>query len=48
MPPEGLAKWFHNLEDFCREHGGDRHYADLLKLIAECDAAVKKAGNESR
>ena len=48
MPPEGLAKWFHHLEDFCREHGGDRHYSDLLKLLAECDAAVKKAGNESR
>lgn len=41
MPPEGLKQWFSHLEDFCRKHGGDRTYSDLLKLIAECQQECK-------
>ena len=47
MPPEGLSQWFAHLEQFCRKHGGDRHYSDLLKLINECQAECK-APHESR
>ena len=44
MPREGLEKWFRGLEEFCSQHGGDRHYSVLLRLIHECGTAL---GTES-
>jgi hypothetical protein len=38
MSPTGLSTWLAQLEDFCRRHGGARHYGDLLELIARCRA----------
>jgi hypothetical protein len=36
MPPEALRKWFQKSQAFCNEHGGKRHYAELLALYDEC------------
>jgi hypothetical protein len=36
LPPHALARWLDDLEKFCHAHGGERHYQDLLALIAEC------------
>jgi hypothetical protein len=36
MPPEALRKWFRQSQAFCNEHGGKRHYAELLALYDEC------------
>ena len=38
MSPAGLRMWLAQLEQFCARHGGARHYADLLELIARCRA----------
>jgi hypothetical protein len=38
MSPIGLRTWLGQLEDFCRRHGGARHYGDMLELIARCRA----------
>ena len=39
MSAAGLRMWFGQLERFCERHGGARHYADMLRLIARCRAA---------
>ena len=36
MPPAGLRKWFRQGQAFCNEHGGERHYSELLSLYDEC------------
>jgi len=38
MSPAGLSTWLAQLEEFCARHGGARHYADMLELIARCRA----------
>lgn len=40
MPACGLRTWFHDLRSFCDAHGGERHYAELLELIAACQTAI--------
>jgi hypothetical protein len=38
LPPRSRARWLADLASFCRGHGGERVYRDLLALIAECRA----------
>jgi hypothetical protein len=38
MSPAGLRAWLAQLEQFCRRHGGARHYGGLLDLIGRCRA----------
>jgi hypothetical protein len=40
MPRRGLRHWMRHLERFCRAHGGDKRYARVLALIAECEAQL--------
>jgi hypothetical protein len=42
LPPRALARWLDDLEEFCRAHGGEPRYRDLLGLIADCRAAQDK------
>lgn len=35
LPPRALARWFDDLERFCRDHGGERHYRELMALVGE-------------
>lgn len=40
LPPEALAPFLAHIEQFCRDHGGERRYAELLALVERCrDAA---------
>jgi hypothetical protein len=43
MPPAGLRKWFEQMTRFCRRHGGPRIYAEVLGLIGEFQAGLKKS-----
>lgn len=36
LPPHARARWLADLEAFCRAHGGERRYRELLALLAEC------------
>ena len=45
LPPAALARWLDDIEAFCRAHGGERHYRELLALVAQTRAA---AGAERR
>jgi len=38
LPPRARSRWLADLDAFCRAHGGERRYRDLLALIAECRA----------
>ncbi len=40
IPPAAVPGWLALLERFYRAHGGERHYAECLALIAECDRIV--------
>jgi hypothetical protein len=37
MPPEAVPGWLKLLERFYLRHGGERHYAECLALLAECE-----------
>ncbi len=36
MPRGGVRTWFAQLDAFCMNHGGARHYGALLNLLARC------------
>jgi hypothetical protein len=36
LSPAGLRAWLAQLERFCQQHGGARHYQEMLDLIARC------------
>jgi len=38
LPPRVRARWLADLERFCRTHGGERRYRELLALVADCRA----------
>lgn len=44
MPRKGIEKWVFQLEHFCKQHGGDRYYSEILGLLSECRDQM---GNES-
>ena len=37
MSEAGLRRWFSQLRRFCVQHGGARHYGELLDLLARCE-----------
>ena len=39
LPPGALARWLDDVEAFCRAHGGERHYRELLALVDGARAA---------
>jgi hypothetical protein len=43
LPPAALARWLDDVEAFCRAHGGDRHYRELLALVAATRASAQQA-----
>lgn len=42
LPPAALARWLDDVEGFCRAHGGERHYRELLALVAATRAASRE------
>lgn len=42
LPPAALARWLDDIEAFCRAHGGERHYRELLALVAGARAAAER------
>ena len=42
LPPHALERWLGDLDAFCRVHGGERHYRELLALLTECRARMEK------
>lgn len=34
LPPEAMPQFLQHIEQFCHAHGGDKHYGDLLTLLA--------------
>jgi len=39
LPDESVTALLDHLERFCRQHGGARHYAELLALVGRMKAA---------
>jgi hypothetical protein len=40
FPEHGQRQWLADLEAFCNKHGGERHYAELLRIIRACQREV--------
>jgi hypothetical protein len=41
LPQHALEEWLAELERFCRAHGGERRYRELMALLHTCrDAAT--------
>jgi hypothetical protein len=40
LPEEAIAPFLAHVAQFCREHGGQRHYGELLALLARYQAAL--------
>jgi hypothetical protein len=34
LPPEAVPLFLEHIARFCHDHGGARHYAELLELVA--------------
>ncbi len=43
LPPRALAAWLADLERFCRDHGGERRYRELMALVGECRTHKRRA-----
>ncbi len=41
LPPHALEAWLADLDRFCREHGGELRYRELMTLLRDCREAVK-------
>jgi hypothetical protein len=42
LPQHALTAWLAELDEFCRAHGGQRRYAELMALLERCrDAATR-------
>jgi len=49
IPRQGLRNWFAHNRAFCKEHGGQRVYGELMDLMDRCDAALtRKEKQEQR
>ena len=40
LPDQALPQFLDHIATFCNAHGGERHYADLLLLVARFQAAL--------
>lgn len=34
LPEEAVALFLDHIAQFCHDHGGERHYAELLAMVA--------------
>jgi hypothetical protein len=41
LPARVRQHWLADLERFCRDHGGERHYRELMAILGECRARGK-------
>jgi len=42
IPPDGVRTWLEQNKARCEQHGGRRHYSELLDLYDDCLALVEK------
>lgn len=42
IPRKGLRNWFAHNRAFCKKHGGERVYGELMDLMDRCDAALSR------
>lgn len=42
LPKEAIPLFLNHIEEFCRTHGGERHYAELLKLVAHYQGTLEQ------
>jgi len=42
MPAAGVRTWLEQNKARCEQHGGRRHYSELLDLYDDCLALVEK------
>jgi hypothetical protein len=42
IPRQGLRNWFAHNRAFCKDHGGERVYGELMDLMDRCDAALSR------
>jgi hypothetical protein len=40
LPPHALRAWLADLDRFCRAHGGERRYRELMSLLDSCREAA--------
>lgn len=45
LPPHALEAWLADLERFCRDHGGEPRYRELMALLAEARAVAREASS---
>ena len=36
LPPHALERWLAELDKFCRDHGGEPRYRELMALLDDC------------
>lgn len=41
LPPHALEAWLADLDRFCREHGGEPRYRELMALLKDCREAAR-------
>lgn len=46
MRPRFLRSWLEDRRRFCRKHGGERYYPEVLALVEECLAEVERKERE--
>jgi hypothetical protein len=44
MPEAGVRTWLEQNKARCEQHGGQRHYAELLELYDACLALAEEPG----
>ncbi len=42
LPPHALERWLADLDRFCRDHGGELRYRDLMALLESCRDANQR------
>jgi hypothetical protein len=43
LPDEAIAPFLAHVAAFCHAHGGERHYGELLAMLARFEAGSKPA-----
>jgi hypothetical protein len=42
LPEEAIPLFLAHIAQFCQDHGGQRHYSELLALLARYQASVER------
>ncbi len=48
IPRKGLRNWFAHNRAFCKAHGGERVYGELMELMNRCDAALSQKESQEK